>query len=202
MQSPLRAGNSEVYAVAQGPVLVGGGEDAKSAHLTVARVLNGAMIEKDIEADFASRKMFRMTLQNPDFTTAVRISKTLNQDLGGKYASAIDSSTIDVIVPTQYHGNAVEFLALIEGLEINPDMQAKVVVNEKTGTVVIGERVKISKVAITHGNVSLKVGNAASEKKGGGKETQDGDRVFALENNATIDDLVKALNKLGMKPGI
>tara|TARA_B100001248_G_C27399520_1_gene468912 strand:- start:9085 stop:10101 length:1017 start_codon:yes stop_codon:yes gene_type:complete len=198
VQTPLRAANGDVFAVAQGQVIVGNGEG--TSHKTVARIPNGAMIEKDLEANFAARRMFRLTLNNPDFTTAVRIAKTLNQDLGGKYATANDSSTVDIIVPSQYHGNAVEFLALIEALDISPDIQAKVVVNEKTGTVVIGEKVRISKVAISHGNLTLKVGNAREEKKQGKKDEVDGDRFFTINDTASVDDLVKMLNTLGVKP--
>jgi flagellar P-ring protein precursor FlgI len=196
VQTPLRAANGDVYAVSQGQILMG--TDDGKGHMTVARIPSGAMIEKDVQSDFAARRMFRMTLSNPDFTTAVRMAKVLNQDLGGKYATANDSSTVDVIVPTQYHGNAVEFLALIESLDISPDMQAKVVVNEKTGTVIIGEKVKISKVAISHGSLTLSVGGE-TKKASGGKEAE-GDRYFTLENSANVDDLVKALNKLGVKP--
>lgn len=194
VQSPLRAANGEIFAVAQGQVLVG--ESNTNSHLTVGRIPNGAIIEKDLATDFANRKLFRLTLQNPDFTTAVRVAKTVNRDLGGKFASAKDSSTIDIVVPTQYEGNAVEFLALIESLDISPDQQAKVVVNEKTGTVIIGERVKINKIAISHGDLSLSIGGKEAKKKVAG------DRIMMIgkDGSANVNDLVKALNRLGVKP--
>ena len=93
LQTPLRAADKNVYAVAQGAMLTG------LDHTTVAAIPNGAMVERDIEADFAHRKMYRFTLNNPDLTTAARVAKTINMDLGGKYATAVDPGTIDFIVP-------------------------------------------------------------------------------------------------------
>lgn len=198
VQTPLRAANQQVYAVGQGAMVVGGGTGVKG-HPTAARIANGAIIERDLESDFASRKMFRLSLHSPDFTTSARISKTINLDLSGKFASAIDSATVDVIVPPQYEGNAVEFLALIEGLEITPDIKAKVVVNEKTGTVIIGDKVRISKVAISHGSLSVQVGG--STKDGKSKDQKDkADRLMFVEAETNVGDLVKALNQLGVSP--
>jgi len=194
VQTPLRAANQSVYAVAQGPVLVGGGE-ARSGHPTVGRLPNGAIIEKDLDVDFASQKLFRLTLHNPDFTTAARVAKTINSDLGGKYAAAKDSATIDVIVPFSYEGNAVELMANIEGLEVNPDRRAKVVVNERTGTVVIGEGVRVSRVAITHGNLTLKVDGPSAKTK-----DQKGDRIALIDGEVNIGEIVKAMNLLGVSP--
>lgn len=191
IQTPLRAADQQTYAVAQGVMLVG--YSGSGVHETVARMPNGAMIERDMDGDFASRSMFRMTLHNPDFTTAARTAKKINMELGGKYASALDSGTIDLITPSTYEGKGVELLAIIESLQVNPDTQAKVVVNEKTGTVVIGEGVKISSVAISHGDLSLKVGGEGS-KKG------DGDRLVMFNEGANVGDIVKAMNKLGVTP--
>jgi flagellar P-ring protein precursor FlgI len=198
VQTPLRAANQQVYAVAQGGVLVGagdnGGQGGSKAHLTVGRVPNGAIIERDLDVDFASQKMFRLTLHTPDFTTAARVAKTINLDLGGKYAAAKDSGTIDVIVPFSYEGNAVELMAGIETLDVNPDRKAKVVVNEKTGTVVIGDGVRVSKVAISHGNLALRVGSGESKKD------KPADRVAVIEGEVSIGELVKAMNSLGVSP--
>src|SRR6202012_4379395 len=106
------------------------------------------MIGKDRGKKSVSRKMFRLTLHSPDFTTAARTAKVINKELSGKFATALDAGTIDVISPAPFEGKGVELLALIEGLDINPDQPARVVVNERTGTVVIGQGVKVSKVAI------------------------------------------------------
>lgn len=187
VQSPLRAANGNIYAVAQGNILAG------ESHKTSGRVPNGALIEKDFAEDFSSRKMFRITLHNPDFTTAMRVVRTVNGDLGGKYASAKDSATVDVVVPASYEGNAVELLSLVESLEISPDLTAKVIVNEKTGTVVIGERVQISKVAISHGDLSLDIGG---KKKKGARSKN----VILMDKGASVGEIVEALNALGVKP--
>lgn len=193
VQSPIRAGNDQIYAVAQGSVSVL--SDGKEMHATVGRVVNGAMIERDIEADFSSRKMYRMTLHNPDFTTAARTVLTLNKELGGTYASAKDAGTIDIVTPAAYETRGVELMATIESIEVNPDQKARVVINERTGTIVIGEKVKISKVGISHGNISLKILDEKTKK-----ETKVDDKTTVLDAGTNVGDLVQALNKLGVPP--
>ncbi|MCC6277702.1 MAG: flagellar basal body P-ring protein FlgI [Oligoflexia bacterium] len=211
IQTPLRAADQQVYAVAQGTVLTGastGGQGGgEKGHLTVGRVPGGAMVETDLASDFANRKMFRLTLNHADFTTAARIVKTINQDLGGKFATAKDSGTIDVIVPFTYEGNAVELMASIENLDISQDARARVVVNEKTGTVVIGEKVQIQTVAVSHGNLSVQVKTQNPEggeevrapSSTGGKKDK-GEKVALFNKTTSVGDLVKALNALGVTP--
>lgn len=189
LQTPLRAANEQVFAVAQGSIIIGG--DGKDQHLTSGRIPNGALIERDMTADFSSRKMYRLTLINPDFTTAARSVLTINRELGGHYASAKDAGTIDIITPFAYENRGVELLATIESIEINPDMKARVVVNEKTGTIVIGDKVKISRVAISHGALAVKVGD--------GKKGSD-EKVAVLDSGVSVGELVQALNKLGVSP--
>jgi len=191
VQTPLRAADQQVYAVAQGSLLVG--FSGTGVHETVARLPNGAMIERDIGQEFASRKMFRLTLHNPDFTTAARMVKVINRELAGKYATALDAGTIDMVSPAPYEGRGVELLAMVESLDINPDQAAIVVVNEKTGTVVIGQGVRVSKVAISHGDLTVKVGSESASKK-------DGDKVTVMEESANVGDIVKAMNRLGVTP--
>lgn len=191
VQSPLRAADQQIYAVAQGSLLIGHGQG--SSHETVGRIPNGAIIEKDVGDSFSQRGIFRLLINNPDFTTAARISSRINGELAGKYATALDAGTIDIIAPPNYEGKGVELLALIESLEVSPDIRAKVVVNEKTGTVVIGQEVRISKVAISHGDISVKVGNDTTK----GKEM---DRVIVVEETASVGDLVKILNRMAVSP--
>lgn len=191
LQTPLRAADQNIYAVAQGPLLVGTGNDS---HPTVGRLPNGAIIERDVAEDFTSRKMFRLTLHNPDFTTAARLAKRINMDLSGKYATAKDAGTVDIIVPFSYEGRAVELLATIEGLDVTPDTRAKVIVNEKTGTVVIGDTVRISRVAISHGDLSVKVDG------GKGAKAKDGERLAVFDSGTSVGDLVRAFNQIGVAP--
>lgn len=194
LQSPLRAANEQIYAVAQGTVIVGG--EGKNVFTTVGRVPNGGIIEKDVGADFSSRKMYRLTLHNPDFITAARTILTINRELGGQYATARDAGTIDIVTPFAYENRGVELLATIEAIEINPDSKARVVINERTGTVIIGDKVKVSKVAISHGSLSVKV------KDKDGKPAKDAadEKVMVLDSGVNVGDLVQALNKLGVTP--
>jgi flagellar P-ring protein FlgI len=194
LQSPLRAANEQIYAVAQGSIIVGG--EGKNIFPTVGRVPNGGVVEKDVGADFSSRKMYRLTLHNPDFITAARTILTINKELGGQYATAKDAGSVDVVTPFSYEGRGVELLATIEAIEINPDAKARVIVNERTGTVIIGDRVKISKVAIAHGSLSVKV----LGKDGKPSKDAPDEKVMILDPGVNVGDLVGALNKLGVTP--
>lgn len=193
LQTPLRAANEDVYAVAQGAILLGG--SGKDMFTTVGRVPNGAIIERDVTADFSTRKMFRLNLHNPDFITAARTVLTINKELGGQYASAKDAATIDIVTPGFYENRGVELMAAIEAIEINPDNKARVVINERTGTVIIGDRVKISKVAIAHGSLSVKV-----QGKAGGKDASTEEKVTIIDSGVSVGDLVQALNRFGVTP--
>lgn len=190
--TPLKAGDQNVYAVAQGPVSLGAVADGTTKNFpTVGRVVSGASIEKDVDSNFSGKKSFRLSLHNPDFTTAARVAVTINGELGGKFASARDSGTIDVVVPFNYDGNTVELLAALENMSVNVDGRAKVVLNERTGTVVMGERVTLSPVAIAHGDLSIEV-------KGG--DSKRPERLMEIKNGASVSDLVKSLNALGVQP--
>ncbi len=192
--SPLRAGDQNVYAVAQGPVSIGSVADGSTKNFpTVGRVISGATIEKDVDVNFASKKNFRLALHNPDFTTAARVAVTINNELGGKFASARDSGTIDIVVPFNYDGNSVELLAALENVAVNVDSKAKVVLNERTGTVVMGEHIRIAPVAISHADLAIEIKGAP---KGSRPE-----RIMDLKaNGASVSALVKALNTLGVQP--
>jgi flagellar P-ring protein precursor FlgI len=185
-----------VYAVAQGPVslggLAGGGSGGGGASLfsTTGRVPNGAIIEKEVDGNFTQKKTFMLAINNPDFTTAARLTKVINAELGGKYAVARDAGTVDVIAPFNFQGSGVELIATVENLQVNPDSKARVVLNERTGTVVMGEQVRLDSVAISHGELSIEVGGGAK----GAKEK------VGIVGGATIKDIVKALNTLGVTP--
>lgn len=191
--TPLRAGDQNVYAVAQGPLSIGSIADGSTKNFpTIGRVVSGATIEKDLDNNFAAKRNFRLGLHKADFTTAARVAATINGELGGKFASARDSGTVDVIVPFNYEGNSVELLALLENVNINVASSAKVALNERTGTVVMGSQINIMPVAISHGDLAIEI-------KGAPKGTKP-ERVMELKTGASISDLVKVLNTMGVQP--
>jgi flagellar P-ring protein precursor FlgI len=191
--TPLRAGDQNVYAVAQGPVSIGSVADGTTKNFpTVGRVVSGATIEKDLDTNFSRKKNFRLALHQPDFTTAARMVTLINGELGGKFASARDSGTIDVVVPVNYEDDTVPLLARLENIDIYVDSRARVVLNERTGTIVMGEHIHITPVAISHGDLSIEI-------KGSSKGAKE--RVFEMKAaGAAVSDLVKALNALGVQP--
>ncbi len=189
--TPLRAGDQNVYAVAQGPVSLGSTADGggKGGFPTTARIPDGGMIEKEVDGNFTSKKTFVLSLNHPDFTTSARLAKLVNTELGGKYAVARDAGTVDLITPFNYEGRGVELIATIENLDINPDSRARVVLNERTGTVIIGESVRIDSVAIAHGELAIEV-----EGKKGKKEK------FGIIGGTSIKDIIQTLNTMGVAP--
>jgi flagellar P-ring protein precursor FlgI len=190
MITPLKAGDNNVYAIGSGPISVGGlTKGAKFS--TTAKIPSGGIVEKENELSFNEKQAIRLNLTNPDFTTAARVEKTINQELGGKYASAKDSSTVDLILPPAYHNRVVELIAIVENFQVNTDNAAKIVINERTGTVVAGGDVILKNVAVSHGDLVLEV------KSGNGPGKQ---AVHLLEEGASLNDLVKALNAIGTGP--
>lgn len=186
--TPLKGGDGQIYAVASGALSIGGLNAGKKL-ATTGRIPEGGTIEKELELAFNDKKAIRMALNHPDFTTAARIERTINQELGGKYATASDATTIDVIIPTFYERKVVELIANIENFKVVADVAAKIVINERTGTLVAGGDIVVKKSAISHGDLVLEV-------KGG----QGSGSMNVLEQTTTINDLVKALNALGTKP--
>ncbi len=230
LMTPLRGGDKNIYAVAQGPMSVGGfaesggGSSAGKNHPTVGLLPNGAIVEREVATDFGSRNALRLALHNPDFTTAARVAKTINQELGGLFARARDSTTIDVVVPYDFEGGVVELVAALERLPIEQDTRARIIVNERTGTIVMGGAVRISTVAIAHGNLTLEIKNKETTKETTPvvarpdaapgtvnktvetvKETtvqvnEAGDKLLAVSEGVTLGDVVKGLNALGVTP--
>ncbi len=192
--TPLRAGDQQVYAVAQGQISLGTIADGSAKFTTSGRVAAGAIVEKELPGDFANKKALRLSLDEPDFTTVARVVRVINTELGGKYATSVDQNTIDLIVPFSYDGNAVELMAVLENLTVNTDTRAKVVINEKTGTVVAGGKVRIKNVALAHGDLAIQVGDAKPAAKGGGK------KVLEIQNTTNVSDLAKVLNEMGVSP--
>ncbi len=220
IQTPLRAANNQIYAVAQGQVVLGGfsggsgGNRVQQNHLTGGRIPNGALVERDVAVDFTGKTRLNLILHRSDFTTASRTARAVNDSAGAEISHAVDGRTIEINVPPNYSGRIVEFMSLVEGAAMEIDLPARVVVNEKTGTIVLGKEVRISEISIIHGSLSLQVGTAlsVSQPEGFSKgetkivpETtvsiqEEKGKTVTLRNGASIEDVVKALNDIGAGP--
>jgi flagellar P-ring protein precursor FlgI len=162
--TPLKGVDDQVYALGQGPIAVGGyvasgnaGGGITKNHPTVGTISKGAVIEKEIPVRLENKRELTLALYNSDFTTAEKVKNAINRYFGGSAAQAVDSGTIRVTVPEKFQQNPADWIAAIERLEVVPDTVARVVMNERTGTVVLGENVRISTVAVAHGNLSIQI---------------------------------------------
>ena len=219
IQSPLRAADGKVYAVAQGPVMGGGGsaQGAGASRVqnvpTAGRVPGGAIVERDVPSDYTAGGQVALLLRTPDFTTAQRITDAINQ-VYGVVASAPDAGRVDINLPGPYLQSPAAFLANVGNLEIEPDVAARVTINERTGTVVLGGNVKISAVGVAHGNLVVTVGESPTvvqpESLSGGVTAivprtditaeEEGGSLIAMPSTTTVRDLVRVLNSLGARP--
>ena len=220
MLTPLKGVDGKIYAVAQGPVNTGGfGAGGTTSSVvknfpTVGRVLSGAIIEREIPNNFSSRDRLMFSLHNPDVNTAARVVAVINAQLGKPLARAEDAGTIEIRIPDQHIGNAVPFLASLSTLEVTPDNDAKVVINERTGTVVMGESVRVSTIAIAHGNLSIIVrenldvsqplpfseGRTAVTPRTQIDVMEDANQLMVVPQGVSIGEVVNALNALGVTP--
>jgi flagellar P-ring protein precursor FlgI len=220
--TPLKAADGQVYAVAQGPISTGGfvvGSDSGSGvqknFPTVGRVVNGALIEKEIPNKFNQKQSLTLTLHSPDFTTSSRVARAINIALYDQIARSHDAGTIEVNVPGKYIGNVVALVTMIESLGVTPDTVSKVIINERTGTVIMGENVRISTVAIAHGNLSIEIKEDSNvsqplpfSRRGetvvtpeSQVQVQEGNNpIFLVNSGVSIAAVVKALNALGVSP--
>jgi flagellar P-ring protein precursor FlgI len=218
LMTPLRAGDGQAYAVAQGPIIVGGftvggeGASVQKNHPTVGRIPNGVIVEQEISYEGFKGEAFRLSLKQPDFTNVRRVVERVNELFQGS-AVAEDGGTIVVSVPSRLRQDPVTFLSMVENLEVKPDNYAKIVVDGKTGTIVIGENVRIATVAISHGNVSVQIKEDKETSQPlpfaqGGRTVVSPDtqirvdeekgRFVLMEGKASIRELVDALNAIGV----
>jgi flagellar P-ring protein precursor FlgI len=194
--TPLKGGDDNIYAIASGPLSIGGLQ--QGANFPTSGIIpNGATIEKEILTQFDKKKSLRLSLKNPDFTTAARAERLINQQLGGKFATARDSTTIDLMIPINYQRKVVKLMAILESIKINPDQKANIVINEKTGTVVAGGNITLKPVAISHGDLSIII---QSEGQEAAPEEGKQSRLYYVEKKTTLKDLVKSLNAFGVTP--
>lgn len=218
--TPLRGADGKVYALAQGPVSIGGfSASARGASLqknfaTVGRVPAGATVEQEVPTALGDGSTLTLVLARPDFTTAARLADVVNRVFTPQTARALDQSAVEITVPAAYRQNLVEFIASLEGLPVRPDAVARVVVNERTGTIVAGHQVRISTVAVAHGNLSIKIAPSDTVSQPpplspGGTVVTPGAQIGAqepapemvvLQSGSSVNDLVRALNAVGAAP--
>ncbi len=220
MLTPLRAIDGNIYALVQGPLSIGGfaaasgGDQAQKNHPTVGTIPSGALVEREMAIPMQFREQLDFVLYEPDFTTAEMIAGTMNNKIGAPIASSIDSRTISVKVPPRFQDRVVDYISLLEGIEVFIDMPARIVINERTGTIVMGENVRISTVAISHGGLSviIKAEQRVSQPNPFGEgETvvtenkelnveEKPARLIVVSEGVSIGDVVKALNAVGVTP--
>ena len=220
--TPLVGADGEVYAVAQGPVAVSAFE-AQGAAASVTRgvptggrIANGAIVEREIDFRLNAMETVRIALRNPDFTTSRRIAQAINAFVGGPIAQSTDPGTVRMIVPDAYRNNAVALITDIEQLRVTPDTIAKVVIDEQTGVIVMGENVRINTVAIAQGNLTIRItetaqvsqpqpfsetGETVTVPRTQIEIDDDSDnRLTVLPQTVTLQELVDGLNALGVGP--
>jgi len=219
--TPLKGADNNIYALAQGPLSVGGfvesggGGKTQKNHPTVGKIPNGATVEKEIPFSLNNKEELIINLFNPDFTTISRAVKIINDQMGENIAKAKDAQSIIIDVPNKFKGNVVNLMAEVENLEVEGDQRAKIILDERTGTVVIGENVRISKVAVSHGNLTVKIAESVQVSQpttplAGGQtvvtpqtETsvkEEKSNLAILQSGPSIGELVNSLNSVGVSP--
>jgi flagellar P-ring protein precursor FlgI len=219
--TPLLGADGNVYAVGQGSVAVGGfsaeGEAAKVVRgvPTVGRISNGALIEREIDFALNRLSQVRMALRNPDFTTAKRIAMAINDFIGAPTAEPLDPATIEVTVPQKFRGNVVALLTEVEQLQVEPDMPAKIVIDERSGVIVMGRDVRVSMVAVAQGNLTVAITETPQVSQPlpfsrGGQTTvvprtrvgvsEDGKKLAMIKDGVSLQQVVDGLNALGIGP--
>jgi flagellar P-ring protein precursor FlgI len=218
--TPLLGADGNVYAVAQGSLAISGfqaeGDAAKIVRgvPTVGRISNGAIIEREI--DFALNKLaqLRLALRNPDFTTAKRIASAINDFIGAPTAEPLDPSTVQITMPKQFEGNVIALLTEIEQLQIEPDLPAKVIIDERSGIIVMGRDVRVSTVAVAQGNLTVTISETpevSQPQPFSRGETrvvprtrigvqEEGRKLAVVKEGVSLQQLVDGLNALGIGP--
>ena len=220
--TPVLGADGEVYAVAQGQLAVGGfaatglAESITKGVPTSARIANGGIVEREIAFDMSNMKTVNLSLRNPDFTTARRVAQAVNAFLGTGAARPSDPTTVHITVPASYQGNVVNLLTDIEQLRVEPDQLARVIIDEQSGTIVMGENVRISTVAIAQGSLTIRITESAQVSQPGPfaevgttttvqrseVEVEEGEdnRLAVIPEGVTLQELVTGLNSLGIGP--
>jgi len=221
--SPLKGLDGQVYAIAQGNLIVGGlgtsGQDGSSITInvpSVGRIPNGAIIERSVPMSLTHNSHFTLNLHRPDFTTAARLAERINQFLGADTAEAIDPVSIRVAAPVSPN-RRIAFMSVIENLEITPgDAPARIIINSRTGTVVISSHVRVLPAAVSHGSLVVSItedydvsqpepfsqnGQTVVTPQSGIDVTQEDNRMFLFKPGVELNEIVRAVNEVGAAPG-
>jgi len=218
--TPLLGADGNVYAVAQGSVTINGFQaEGAAASITrgvptVGRIANGAIIEREIEFALNRLPNVRLALRNGDFTTAKRIAAAINDFLGTKTAEPLDPSTVQLSIPPEFKGNVVAFLTEIEQLQVEPDLGAKIIIDERSGIIVMGRDVRVATVAVAQGNLTVSIsespqvsqpnplsrGRTVVTPRSSVRVTEDGKKLALVKDGVSLQQLVDGLNGLGIGP--
>jgi flagellar P-ring protein precursor FlgI len=223
LQTPLLGADGKVYAVAQGALSIGGlvagadgggGATVQKNHPTVGQIADGAIIEREIPTEVVSDHHIDLILREPDFTSASRVASALNDKFTNS-SLALDDTTIRVMMPSEFSAMPVNFISLIEGVEVIPDVPARVVINERTGTIVATSHIRIASCAIAHGNLTISVASTQNVSQPGPlaqvgttqvtqqtdtKVKEEKSSMVVLPDMPTVERVASALNSLGVSP--
>ncbi|HKB91222.1 MAG TPA: flagellar basal body P-ring protein FlgI [Opitutaceae bacterium] len=209
LQTPLLGADGRVYAVGQGPIAVGGflggtggagGATVQKNHPTVGVISNGAIVEREVPTHIVTNSRLRLLLQNPDFTSAARMATAVNAVFPGS-AEARDAATLSVAVPPAYTGREVAFIADLGTIEVTPDSTARIVINERTGTIVATSTVRVSQVAISHGSLTITVASNLSVSQPNSFNNS-GQTVTVPTTNTTVNEVKGGFQVMGELPSI
>lgn len=223
LQTPLLGADGKVYAVAQGPLAVGGfvggtsgggGASVQKNHPTVAQIVGGALVEKEIPTEILHNNNIDLLLREPDFTSAARMAAAINQSFTNA-AHAIDPTTVRLTLPAGLAHAAVDFIARIENIEVTPDTPARVIINERTGTIVATSRIRIAACAVSHGDLTISIASTLDVSQPGpfadkGRTvvtprtettvSEPKGALIALAEMPTIEKVAAGLNAIGVTP--
>jgi len=223
LQTPLLGADNNVYAVAQGPLLVGGftagpggpgGASVQKNATTTAQIIGGALVEREIPATIVRDNHVELLLREPDFTSAVRLAAAINDKFTNS-SQAIDATTVRVRLPPLWENAAIDFIAQLEAIELIPDTPARIIINERTGTIVANARIKISSCAISHGNLTINIassqdvsqpapfsptGQTVVTSRAETTATESKAALIPLPELPTVEKVAAALNTLGVTP--
>ena len=221
LQTPLMGADGKVYAVAQGALALGsvsvdggGGVSVQKNHPTVGQIAGGALVEREIPAEIVNDHHIELLLREPDFTSAARMAAAINEKFSNS-AVALNAASVTVRVPEEFEETPVDFVSQLELVELEPDVPARVVINERTGTIVATSHIRISSCAVSHGNLTINItssvdvsqpnpfssgGKTVVKPRTDAKVSEEKTRMVAFPDLPTVEKVASALNSLGVTP--